>query len=309
MAGNASNGWQSVEPGRNIIAASSASLTGPARECHTLRETARMAETLVFVHAHPDDEAIATSGTMALAKAAGHRVVLVFATRGELGQAPPDLAPDESLAERRSREVARSAEIIGVDAVHFLGYRDSGMEDDPRIHEAGTFHSAPLEEAAGRLADLLRTEQATIVIGYDERGNYLHPDHVKVHHVTRRARELAGTPALYEATMSRDHIWDLMQRRALEVDVDRMREEIGEAGTIEDLNLGMRAWQITHRVDVSRYVELKRAAMAAHASQIDETSFFLQMPLPAFAESFGWEWFIDPADPRPADAEYRATIF
>src|SRR3954451_15005609 len=56
-----------------------------------------MPHTLVTVHAHPDDEAIATSGTMARAKADGHRVVLVVATRGELGEVPDDLAPGETL--------------------------------------------------------------------------------------------------------------------------------------------------------------------------------------------------------------------
>ena len=72
----------------------------------TMRRPA-LAFTLVTFHAHPDDESIATAGTMARAKAEGHRVVLVVATRGELGEFSPDaLAPGETLTDRRVAEAA-----------------------------------------------------------------------------------------------------------------------------------------------------------------------------------------------------------
>ena len=57
--------------------------------------------TLVCFHAHPDDESITTGGTIARVSASGHRVVLVIATGGELGEVPEDLKPGESLADRR----------------------------------------------------------------------------------------------------------------------------------------------------------------------------------------------------------------
>ncbi len=265
--------------------------------------------TLVVLHAHPDDEAIATSGTMAKAKAAGHRVVLVVATRGELGEVPDDLRADETLADRRTTETLASAALIGADRVEFLGYRDSGMEDDPRINDAGTFHSADLEEAAQRLAVILRDEHADILIGYDERGNYLHPDHVKVHHVGARASELANTPAVFEATMNRDFIWAIMQRQRDEIPKEMQEEMSRGAETIEAFNLGMREWQITHRVEVSEYVALKKSAMMAHASQIGEQSFFLQMPNDAFATSFGYEWFIERGATRAEGAPFLDSIF
>ena len=91
--------------------------------------------TLVCFHAHPDDEAIATGGTMALASAAGHRVVLIVATDGELGFTVPGVAetPQELGAHRRA-ETQAAASILGVHRVEFLGYHDSGMagEDDAR---------------------------------------------------------------------------------------------------------------------------------------------------------------------------------
>src|SRR5215210_1369183 len=100
---------------------------------HTLpqgspRPRSAVSYTLVTFHAHPDDESIATAGTMARAKAEGHRVVLVVATRGELGEhAPEALAPGESLTDRRVAEQLAAAKELGVDRVEFLGYCDSGM--------------------------------------------------------------------------------------------------------------------------------------------------------------------------------------
>src|SRR5829696_751091 len=98
--------------------------------------------TLVSFHAHPDDEVITTGGTIARAVEEGHRVVLVFATRGELGEVPDDLAPGESLAERRTAETARAAVILGVSRVEYLGYRDSGMADEPTNDDDGAFWRA-----------------------------------------------------------------------------------------------------------------------------------------------------------------------
>ena len=82
---------------------------------------------LVAFHAHPDDEAIATGGSMARAHAEGHRVVLVVATGGEHGEVPEDLAEGGALADRRRVETMRSAEAPGIDRVVFRGYTDSGM--------------------------------------------------------------------------------------------------------------------------------------------------------------------------------------
>src|SRR5688572_30772921 len=132
--------------------------------------------TLVCFHAHPDDESIATGGTMAAAAAAGHRVVLVLATKGEVGEVEEGFLDDgETLAERREKETYASAEILGVAAVHFLGYLDSGMMGTPENDAPGSFWSADVEEAAARLAEILRREQADVLTVYDEHGNYGHP--------------------------------------------------------------------------------------------------------------------------------------
>src|SRR5918998_5242302 len=161
--------------------------------------------TLVAFHAHPDDECLMTGGTLARAVDEGHRVVLVYATRGEVGEVPDGLlGPGETLVERRMAEVARSTAALGVHRVEFLGYRDSGMLGTPDNDDPRSFWQADVDEAAGRLAGILRDERADVLLVYDENGNYGHPDHVKVHRVGVRAAELAGTQQVLEATVNRD---------------------------------------------------------------------------------------------------------
>jgi LmbE family N-acetylglucosaminyl deacetylase len=244
--------------------------------------------TIVFFHAHPDDESIATSGTMAKAAAAGHRVVCVMATRGEHGEVEDGfLAPDESLTDRRVAETEASCRLLGVKRGEFLDYVDSGMIGTKENDAPESFWQADLEEAAGRLAKILREESADVLTVYDENGNYGHPDHIKVHQVGVRAAELAGTPRVYESTVDRDAIRDLM-KRAAEFDIPDLPDIEGA----EEFNLGMPAEVITTRVDVRDFLAQKRSSMAAHASQIAETSFFLNMPPDAFAAVWGTEWYI-----------------
>jgi len=251
-----------------------------------------MAYTLVLFHAHPDDEAIATGGTMARAKSEGHRVVLLSATRGELGEFAPDsLAPGEQLVDRRVAELHAAAEVLGADRVEFLDYLDSGMAGEPTNDAPGSFASADVEEAAQRLARILEEEHADVLTIYDKNGNYGHPDHIQVHVVGKRAAEIAGTKRVYEATVDRDYLLGLMAQMATE------NPDVPEAPADVE-TLGMPADMITTTVDVRDFVDAKRAAMVAHASQIPADSFFLQLPPDAFREAFGQEWFIRRDGPR-----------
>jgi len=267
--------------------------------------------TLVCLHAHPDDEAITTGGTMARASDEGHRVVLVVATNGDHGEVPDDLAEGETLVDRRRAELARSAEVLGVHRVVWLGYKDSGMTGWVQNDDPESFHQAPLEEAAERLAAVLREEDAQVLTTYDWHGNYGHPDHVKVHQVGHRAAELAGTPSVFEATMNRDHVAKMMamavelgmttpppgenERRADgEPADDGLRpEDFDPNGPADDGNpFGMAEADLTHAVDVSAWIDRKRASITCHRSQVSDSSFFLQMPEAAFNAGFGTEWYI-----------------
>jgi LmbE family N-acetylglucosaminyl deacetylase len=253
--------------------------------------------TLVSFHAHPDDEAITVGGTLALAADAGHRVVLVFATRGDLGEvAEGVLAPDELLAARREQEARDAAEILGAARVEFLPYHDSGMAGEATNHAPDAFAGADVEEAAAHLAAILREERADVLTVYDERGNYGHPDHVAVHLVGRRAAAIAGTPRVYAATVSREFFASLPERLA---------DEIPEGLDVPDpesLDLGVPEAVITTKVDVTTVLDRKRAAMAAHPSQIPNDSYFLALPARAFALVFGTEWFIR-LDETPSEPE------
>lgn len=240
--------------------------------------------TLVTFHAHPDDEAIMTGGVMRKAADEGHRVVLVVATRGEKGEIPEGLLDDgEQLADRRVQETQAAAEVLGVSRVEFLGYQDSGMMGDPSNDGPETFWSAPVEEAAKRLAAILIEESADVLTVYDDFGVYGHPDHIQVHRVGMRAAELAGTPRVYQGSTNRDQI-----RRAAEA----ARAAGEEGGPDADMIIGKPEAELTAEVDVTAYLKVKRAAMRAHRSQISEESFFLALPDDKFGEAFGTEWFI-----------------
>ena len=255
--------------------------------------------TLVCFHAHPDDESIATGGLMARAAADGHRVVLVVATRGEEGEVEDGFLGDgEPLGERRERETAASAEVLGAHRVGFLGYTDSGMIGTPTNDAPGCFWQADVEEAAQRLAAILTEEAADVLTVYDDNGGYGHPDHIQVHRVGVRAAALAGTAEVYEATMNRTDIVRVFEElRAAGVDLG---EGVDPPDAAQEPDFGVPEERLTHRLDVTRWLPAKRASMRAHASQISESSFFLAMPDEVFARMFGTEWYIERGAPARA---------
>ncbi len=254
--------------------------------------------TIVYFHAHPDDEASQTSGAMARAAAEGHRVVVVFATQGELGEVADDAVDGETVADHRRREAAASAAAIGLARVVWLGYSDSGMAGWEQNDAEGSFHGADVDEAARRLADVLDEEHADVLVGYDWHGNYGHPDHVKVHHVARRAADLAAArPRLLESTMNRTVVVDLV-RAGREAGMDVGDFDPGQP--MEDGNLfGSAEDEITWRVDVSAYLDRKRASLEAHHSQATDIELFLAMPPDVFAALFSHEYLIEPGDEGP----------
>lgn len=224
---------------------------------------------------------------MALASDAGQRVVLVVATRGEEGEVADGLlAEGESLQERRVAETMAAAEILGAERVEFLGYRDSGMMGTPENGHADAFWQADVQQAATRLAVILREERAEVLTVYDDHGGYGHPDHIQVHRVGHRAAELAATPRVFEATMNREGI------RRMQSDL-RGADGGGEGATdaIYD-TIGTPDAEITTAVDVRSVLERKRAAMGAHPTQIPADSWFFRLPPEAFERAFGTEWYV-----------------
>ncbi|MFF3062933.1 PIG-L family deacetylase [Oerskovia sp. NPDC057915] len=177
---------------------------------------------LLAVHAHPDDETLATGALLATWAASGEPVTLVTCTRGEQGEViGPELAHLEgdgpALAAHREGELARALTSLGVSDHLFLdqvepdesaadegratvAYRDSGMAwAAPGIARAaaeadlpdGALVGVPLDEAAHRLARVLRERRPRVVVTYEPSGGYGHPDHVRAHEITVRAIALA----------------------------------------------------------------------------------------------------------------------
>ncbi len=259
--------------------------------------------TIVSFHAHPDDESIATGGTLARASAAGHRVVLVFATRGELGEPVPGvLGEGEQLTLRRTAEVFESARVLGVHRVEFLGFTDSGMIGEDTNDVPWCFWQADVEHAARRLAVILGEEQPDVLTIYDANGGYGHPDHIQVHRVGQRAAELAGVPVVAQGTMNRDLIRRAMAM-AKELGVENVPDPTelpdeppegmdASEGVTASVTFGMAEEDLTHWVDAAEVVDQKRASMLAHASQIGPDHFMASMPMEAFSYVFGSEWFL-----------------
>jgi LmbE family N-acetylglucosaminyl deacetylase len=251
--------------------------------------------TILAFHAHPDDEVLLTGGTIARLAAEGHRVVIVVACDGAMW--PAD-------GTTRLAEFRASAEILGAARAVHLGYADSGhgpalLPDPPgRVR----FVRADVGEAAGRLAAIIRDEDADLLLSYDPRGGYGHRDHVRVHEVGARAAKLTGIRVL-EATVPRElTVAGIAVLRALRLVVRFTLQDARDAGT---------PWpEITHRVYVRRYAEFKQAALAAHVTPVRGKGrsarlfrFAVALPVPVFGLLAGWEWFAESDDghgPGPA---------
>ncbi|AKJ08736.1 GlcNAc-PI de-N-acetylase [Streptomyces incarnatus] len=252
--------------------------------------------TLLAFHAHPDDEVLLTGGTLARAAAEGHRVVIVVATDGLMDAVPEGGAP-------RLDELRASAAVLGVRRVAHLGYADSGhgavLCPDPP--DRARFMRADPEEAAERLAAILREEGVDLLLSYDAQGGYGHRDHVRVHEVGRRAAELAGVPRVLEATIPRDVVARLVKLvRVLRIpwryDPDMVRTAYSSRAAI------------THTVDVRRFAARKQAALAAHRSQVSGTGrlapvmkVLTRIPAPVFGWLLGREWYVEAPATAPAD--------
>ncbi|RZQ65989.1 PIG-L deacetylase family protein [Amycolatopsis suaedae] len=241
--------------------------------------------TIVAFHAHPDDEVLLTGGTLARAAAGGHRVVVVTATDGVMGESHPG----------RLDELRASAGELGVHRVVHLGYADSGhgavLYPDPP--DRPRFMRASIDDAARRLAAVLQEERADVLLGYDANGGYGHRDHVRVHHVARRAAELAGTPRLLEATIPRDVIVRMVRIvRLLRIPFRHDPDAL--------VTLFSARSEITHSFNVRRFAAVKQAALARHRTPLEGNGrsaavmrALVRVPPPVFGLLLGREWFTE----------------
>ena len=275
--------------------------------------------TLMTVHAHPDDETIGTGGTMAKAVKAGHRVVLVTCTLGELGEiVVKDMdTPDNHrrLGEIRAGELESAMGVLGVTEWENLGYRDSGMMDDAGNRDPRSFWQADLDEAARRLTWLIRTHKPDVVTTYNEFGGYGHPDHIRTHDVAVRAFPRAGDATWYPEQLEAGlEAWSpsKLYEQAIPASVrTEMNERLKEMGaesfwlppkdaTPEQLaefeaymaKMLVPDESITTWIDIGDTVDLKWKAIQRHVTQISEDNPFMRFGLDGWREFWTKEAYI-----------------
>jgi N-acetyl-1-D-myo-inositol-2-amino-2-deoxy-alpha-D-glucopyranoside deacetylase len=253
--------------------------------------------TLMCVYAHPDDECFAAGGVLAKYAAQGHRTILVTTTGGEAGEiSSADLATADNLGEVRARELAEAAEHLRIGKLLSLGYRDSGMAGTEQNRDPRSLHMADLDEAAGRLIELFRSERPDVVVTHNEQGDYGHPDHVKTHRLALAAFDaVAGEPwaprKLYVGAFTRssmERMRTMLREAGVEapfvdrelVDTDGNRVELG---TPDEL--------VTTEVDTAAQLPSKRLALLAHRTQFGPEHFMNKMPEELFARLWPTECF------------------
>jgi LmbE family N-acetylglucosaminyl deacetylase len=272
-----------------------------------------MGLTFLAVHAHPDDEASSTGGLFRRLADEGVRTVLVTCTNGECGDALDGAKPDadhhdgDEVAKIRAVELDRAVEVLGIERLVRLGYRDSGMMGWPQNDDPDSFWATPIEQAAAKLAEVLREERPQVIMTYNAFGFYGHPDHIQAHRVTLAAIELLDyQPTLYfnaipDSVMAtwRER-WAEEERLKREADLAAGREpEPAFEPTDEDgdeVNMGTPDDQIDVAVDVRAVADAKFDALAAHESQIGD-SFWMKMGRERFREEMRFEWFVRAANP------------
>jgi LmbE family N-acetylglucosaminyl deacetylase len=232
--------------------------------------------TVVVVHAHPDDEAIFTGATIRRLADRGARVVLVTATAGEMGTPRTPLPRGATLGDVRRRELETAAEELGVARLVLLGRRDSGLPGwDSMEHDRALVRS-DLQGLSRTLAALVEAERAEAVVAYDADGIYGHPDHVAVHLLGRYAASLAGVTS-YEATVDREHLHFAGAHLLDDAVKPVARPSYGRVTA--EIHTAVAA--------TPRELAAKRAAMAAHVSQIGPAALGDD-----FAETYELEWFV-----------------
>jgi len=255
--------------------------------------------TLMAVHAHPDDEASSTGGVLALYSDQGIRTVVVTCTNGEFGDAPGQVKPGEdghdeqAVAQLRLAELRQSCKILGVSSLELLGYHDSGMPDWEYRNRPDAFCNIPLDVVAGRIGGLIDTYRPQIVISYDDKGMYQHPDHVHAARAAEAAAAASPIPAKFYQTAMRGSVWRKVWEALRELGADLPDER--EITPEQEREMREAEERITTSVDIRSVLERKREALFAHASQIQD-SWFSKLPADIAADAFGQESFVRVTD-------------
>ncbi|MBW6465724.1 MAG: PIG-L family deacetylase [Brevefilum sp.] len=234
---------------------------------------------LLSVLAHPDDETFGMGGTLALYARQDVEVHLVCATRGELGDIDPEYTETiKSAACLRTQELRCAAGILGIDQLHFLNYRDSGMLGSEANQHPKALAAQPVEKVAEQVAAIIRQVKPDVVVTFDPIGGYRHPDHIAIHQATVRAWELAGDVAFadpdglppFQPTSLYFHT---INHTFLKIVVWVMRligqdpRHFGRNKDIDIVSLTEVDFPTHVKIDYRSVKEIRQEAAACHASQ------------------------------------------
>jgi len=275
------------------------------------------------VHAHPDDEASKGAAAAARYAAEGVRTVLVTCTGGEAGDIlnPAADTPEAraDLPAVRRAELDESARILGYEAVHLLGYRDSGMPDMEENKHPDAFANVPIEEAVARLVALVRAERPHVMMTYPEDQSYYpHPDHIRCHEVSLAAFEAAGDPEEYPEA---GEPWQPLKLyymgftvryvRAIHQAIVARGGESPYASRLDALTDDIDANFMT-RIDVRDFVVLRSRALLAHRTQVAPDSSWFALPDELRTEVYPWEDFVlarTHVDTGTPEGEFEEDLF
>lgn len=279
---------------------------------------------ILAVHAHPDDESSKGAPTIARYHSEGVRTVLVCCTGGEAGDILNEQAdtPEarHDLASVRRRELDEAVAVIGYDRLHLLGYRDSGMPGTDHNEHPDSFHQADLDEAAGRLVEIVRAERPQVMVGYDYDRGRGHPDHIRVHEIGHLAFDRAGDPRWYPDkgdpwTPQKLYYTGVMSRPRLEK-LHAWFEEQGQQSPylqwIERMQ-EREPGRITTQIDVSEWLHVTRDALAAHRTQVPPTATWFRIEPHVLRTVYPWDDYTLAAsrvgDAPAGDAPLETDLF
>jgi N-acetyl-1-D-myo-inositol-2-amino-2-deoxy-alpha-D-glucopyranoside deacetylase len=264
---------------------------------------------LLLVHAHPDDECIATGATMARYVAEGAQVTLVTCTLGEEGEILlPELShlasdQGDALGEHRQSELAAAMGELGVTDWRLLGgpgrFRDSGMVGTPPNDRPDCFWRTDLLVAAVELVAIIRELRPQVVVTYDDFGGYGHPDHIQAHRVTHYAVALAETasfrPDLGPAWTISKLYWTAFPRSILRAGIEAMRAQ-GIEGDFaamdpDDLPFACDDALVTTEIRAEAFLTQKMSALRAHGTQVSVDGGFFALADNVGSEAFGTEYY------------------
>jgi mycothiol S-conjugate amidase len=282
------------------------------------------ARTLLVAYPHPDDESFGNGGTLARYAAQGVAIHYACATRGECGMVAPKLLDGYAgIADLRTAEQECAARALGLAAVHFLGYRDSGMQGTSDNQNPAALIQAPLERVTGQLVALMRALRPQVVLTFNPYGGYGHPDHIYLHRATHAAFAASGDPARYPEQIAGGLApwrpgklyYPTFGTRFVKIAVGAMRllgrdpRRFGQNKDVDAIRVLEETTPITTTIDCADWLEPNIRARMCHRSQLDGMPPYDRLPRVINRRLLGAEHFTRVIPPWEAASEPERDLF